>query len=176
MLSKGKLFKISFSSFVKVVGHHSGIRISPLLLTIVAIALAKTIAGSFKTPPQFPEWCPPSLKLTSKSKFIAPRVPIKIVGTPGCNLGPSDAIKTSEARSARLFLKNSLNPGDPISSDVSITNLTLNPSDFRIDKTASSAMMFIRCWDLLSAVPRPNNFSPLAFRMNGSKPSCHCSC
>ena len=54
-----------------------------------------------------------------------------------------------------LLVEKFSKPGDPVSSDVSMTTLTLKPSDPRSPITADMAIRLIRCWDLLSAVPRP---------------------
>ena len=55
-------------------------RIRPRASTIDAIALASTMPGLASRPPQFPEWCAPSRRSTTRSKLNAPREPRKIVG------------------------------------------------------------------------------------------------
>src|SRR3981081_4562149 len=52
----------------------------PLASTSVAMALARMVAGLASTPPQLPEWCPPSRRLTSRWIRIPPRQPREVGG------------------------------------------------------------------------------------------------
>ena len=153
--TNGSFANISFISGVKLVGSHSGILICPLASVIEAIACESIIEGSFNMPPKFPEWWALSLKLTERSKFIPPLEPVNIVGI-FCEIrGPSDAIKTSAFNNSLFCWQKAFNPGDPISSPISKRILKLNPSFFWTDNKELSALIFIKCCPLLSAVPRP---------------------
>ena len=81
---------------------------------------ARIVPGFASSPPQLPEWCPPSRRSTTRSKFSAPREPRKIVGRFGAKRGPSEAISTSaRERVARASRKSRADPGEPISSPIS---------------------------------------------------------
>ena len=56
---------------------------------------------------------------------------------------------------------------------LSIKNLQLNPSLPLISNTCFKAIIFIQCWLLLSAVPRPYSLSPLISAHQGLLPSAH---
>ena len=86
---------------------------------------------------------------------MLPLEPINNVGRSGCSLGPSDEIKTSEAKSSFCCLAKSANPGDPDSSPVSIKIFELKPRQPLVSSMLFSAPIFTVCWPLLSAVPRP---------------------
>ena len=103
-------------------------RIFPLRSIMLASACAITTPGLVNNPPQFPEWCAPSCELSRIVKFNTPREPIKIVGFSGEMRGPSDAINTSALKRFLFVAQNSLRPGEPRSSPVSIRTITLKPS------------------------------------------------
>ncbi len=65
--------------------------IRPLPSTRLAIALHRIVAGLARTPPQLPEWCPPSRRLTSRWMRLPPRQPRKMVGRSAESRGPSEA-------------------------------------------------------------------------------------
>ena len=137
-------------------GRHSGTLIVPRASVMQAIACASTMPGLARSPPQLPEWCPPSRKSTMISIRWPPRAPRNSVGRSGAIRGPSDAIRRSAFRWPSLCCSHSSrNPTEPYSSLISIRNFTLNPSRPRSFSTAARAAMLIECWPLLSAVPRP---------------------
>ena len=74
---------------------------------MVASAWARMMPGLASSPPQLPEWWPPSRRSTTRSMLNAPRVPRNTVGWPGCRRGPSEAMSTS-AFSSVLVLRAEL--------------------------------------------------------------------
>jgi len=65
------------------------------------------------------------------------------------------------------------NPGEPVSSPVSIRMVELKPSAPRSSSTQASAAMLMVCWPLLSAVPRPYILSPSITIFHGDRPCRH---
>jgi hypothetical protein len=147
----------------------------PRASTIEAIAFARITPGLASRPPQLPEWCAPSRSVQSSVKLQQPREPRKSVGWLARGRGPSLAISTSAASSRVRASQIARSPGEPISSPISNSHLTLKPRRPRVDSTCSSAVRLIVCWPLLSAVPRPYQRSPRASSVHGEAALLHCS-
>ena len=65
------------------------------------MAFARMVAGLARTPPQLPEWWPPSRKFTSRWMRMPPRQPKNNVGRSAESRGPSEASSTSAFNSSR---------------------------------------------------------------------------
>ena len=127
-------------------GRRPSTRMRPRPSTRLAIAEASTVPGLRSRPPQLPEWWAPSRSSRLRSKLAAPRVPRNTVGKPARNRGPSLAISASAASKSRCAAQNSASPGEPVSSPVSISHLTLKPSlPPRAAITIASAAMLMLC-------------------------------
>ena len=113
-------------------------------------------------------------KRNASVKFTDPREPRNTVGRSALTRGPSEEIKTSAASSSRNAAQIACNPGEPTSSPVSKSSVTLNPSlPPRTASALASAPRLIVCWPLLSAVPRPYQRSPSRVSDHGSRPARH---
>src|ERR1700674_5129688 len=147
-------------------GTNSGTRTWPVGPTMVESAWQSWIAGLDKSPPQLPEWGPPSRRSIHRSIGKAPRVPSDMVGRCRENRGPSEAMRTSEANSPRYSVHSSRSPAEPVSSPVSISHLELKPSRPRADSTAAlvvgDAAAVIPPVDL-AELPRPEPGIPSGF-------------
>ena len=131
--------------------------------------------GLASSPPQLPEWWPPSRRVSFRLKLSVPRVPPKMVGRRWSSRGPSEPIRASAFSAALLALQKSARPGEPVSSPVSIRIVELKPSAPRSCSTQARAAILIVCWPLLSAVPRPYMRSPSTTIFHGDRPCRHCS-
>ncbi len=108
-------------------GRSASTRMRPRASTIDAIACARIVPGLASRPPQLPEWWPPRAGRRSRSKLNAPREPRNSVGCSARRRGPSEAIRTSAASASRSATQTSRRPGEPVSSPVSSSTLTLKP-------------------------------------------------
>jgi hypothetical protein len=109
-------------------GRSAGTWITPRPSTRQAMALASTVPGLRSRPPQLPLWWPPSRSVSDSSKLATPREPRKTVARSRDRRGPSLAISTSAASASRCAAQNVARPGEPVSSPVSISQVTLKPS------------------------------------------------
>ena len=109
-------------------GTHSGMRIWPVGPVMVESACTSWIAGLESSPPQLPEWCPPSRASIQRSIGKAPRVPSEIVGRSAVRRGPSEPTSASALNRSVCSAQSSRRPGEPVSSPISISHLALKPS------------------------------------------------
>ncbi len=152
-------------------GRSASTRMRPRASTIDAIAFARIVPGFASRPPQFPEWCPPLRRSTTRSKLNAPREPRKIVGRSERRRGPSDAISRSADSASALRSQTWRSPGEPTSSPISIRSFTLKPSRPRAASTRTERGEIDRMLALVvgRAAPEP---APVFFRYFPRRAAC----